>query len=438
MRSIVSLTIAASLAAGVVAQPHNHRHRHVKKDTASPVEKRDPDVVVVYESGPTVTAYELGGKVISEDEAKQGINNGLFVVVGETTPSSTPLPPASTSKAPKPSSSQDAQFFEAKVAKTTSTSTTPTPTPPPTPTPSSSSQAPPASTSSASKGGSSSSGGSGVNAEFPSGELDCSTFPSDYGAVPVDYLGTNGWTGIQRTPNYSIGDLAISFIETAVSGDGGCTKNSFCSYSCPVGYQKTQWPSAQGSTKQSVGGLYCNAQGKLELTRTSKKTLCEKGAGGVYVQNDLKKSSCVCRTDYPGNEAMVIATVPEPGQKLELTNPYSPDYYVWNNSPTTAQYYVNNQGVAVEDACVWKSATDPLAAGNWAPVNIGVGKSADGNTYLSIFNNAPTSTAKLDFNIEITGDVNSKCALVDGSYTGGGTGCTTAMSGDGTAIIRFY
>ncbi|KAL0939378.1 beta-glucosidase [Colletotrichum truncatum] len=434
MRSIVHLTIAASLAAGVVAQPHqHHRHLHVKKDAASPVEKREPDLVVVYEAGPTVTAYELGGKVITEDEAKKGIEDGLFVVVGETKPTPTPLPSPSTSKAPKPSTSKDAQFFEAKVAKT---STTPTPTPTPTPEPTTSSSSSQAPSSTPSSGGSG--GAKGLTAEFPSGEIDCSEFPSDYGAVPVSYLGTGGWTGVQRTPNYNIGDAAISFIETAVSGDGGCTKNSFCSYSCPVGYQKTQWPSAQGSTKQSIGGLYCNSKGKLELTRESKKTLCEQGAGGVFVQNDLEKQSCVCRTDYPGNEAMVIATVPEPGQQLALTNPYSPDYYVWNDSPTTAQYYVNKLGLSVEDACVWKSSKDPLGAGNWAPINIGVGKSADGNTYLSIFNNAPTSTAKLDFNIEIIGDVNSKCALIDGSFTGGGTGCTTAISGSGKAVFRFY
>ncbi|KXH60020.1 beta-glucosidase, partial [Colletotrichum salicis] len=127
MRSMINLAIAASLAAGVVAQPHNHRHRHVKKDTA--LDQRD--VVVVYESGPTVVAYELGGKPISEEEAKQGIADGLFVVVGETVPSSTPLPSASTSTAPTPSVSKDAQFFEAKVNKP-STSSTPTPTPTPT------------------------------------------------------------------------------------------------------------------------------------------------------------------------------------------------------------------------------------------------------------------------------------------------------------------
>ncbi|KDN61663.1 putative beta-glucosidase [Colletotrichum sublineola] len=428
MRSI-TIAIAASLAAGVVAQPHNHRHRHVKKDAASPIDERD--VVIVYENGPTVTTYELGGKAISEEEAKKGIEDGLYVVVGETTPTSSPLPPASTSKSPQPSPSKDAQFFEAKVEKST-TSSTPSPTPTPTPAPSSSSSAP-----TPAKSPTGGSGGSGVNSEFPSGTIPCSHFPSEYGAVPVDYLGTNGWTSIQRTPDYSFGDAAIAFIETAISGDGGCTKKSFCSYSCGVGYQKTQWPSAQGATKQSIGGLYCNSDGFLELSRPEKKTLCEQGAGGVTVQNDLDQQVSVCRTDYPGSESMVIATVPQPGQSLALTNPLSSDYYVWNNSPTTAQYYVNKAGYGPEDSCVWKSAKDPLGAGNWAPINVGTGKSSDGNTYISIFNNAPTSTDKLDFNVEIIGG-NSKCALIDGSYTGGGTGCTTAISGNQKAIVRFF
>ncbi|KAG7102081.1 secreted beta-glucosidase SUN4 like protein [Verticillium longisporum] len=123
---------------------------------------------------------------------------------------------------------------------------------------------------------------------------------------------------------------------------------------------------------------------------------------------------------------MVIPTIPQPGEKVALTNPSANDYYVWNNLPTTAQYYVNKKGLPVEDACTWNSPVDPKGAGNWAPINIGTGKAADGNTYISIFPNLPTSTAQLDFNIEIIGDVNTKCALIDGQYTGGGsTGCTS-------------
>ncbi|KAM0329792.1 hypothetical protein ACHAQA_003956 [Verticillium albo-atrum] len=439
MKSITHLAFAATLAVTVAAQPHHQHQQLHKKHVASPVEKREPDPVVVYEVGPTVTLYELGGKQVSAEEAKEGIEDGLFVVIGESKPSYTPPPPPpppSTSEAPLETAVIAAQFFESKELSTS----TPEPTPEPTPT--TSSVAPPPTTTAVkvdnSNKGSSSKGGQGIDSKFESGKVKCSQFPSDYGALAIDYLGTDGWTGIQKVPKYTVGDTSIGYIETAVKE--GCTPGSFCSYACPVGYQKTQWPSAQGDTLQSIGGLYCNDEGYLELSRPEHDTLCEKGAGGVWIQNDLDDISCVCRTDYPGSESMVIPTIPQPGEKVALTNPSADDYYVWNNLPTTAQYYVNKKGYSVEDACTWNSPLDPKGAGNWAPINVGTGKAADGNTYISIFPNLPTSTAELDFNIEIIGDVNSKCALINGQYTGGGsTGCTTTLaSTKGEAIIRFY
>ncbi|KAG7144988.1 Secreted beta-glucosidase sun1 like protein [Verticillium longisporum] len=441
MKSIVHLTFAATLAATVAAQPqHHHQHQQLhKKHIASPVEKREPDAVTVYKVGPTVTLYELAGEHVAAEKAKEGIEDGLFVVVGESKPEYTPPPPPppppSTSEVPTPTPVMAAQFFESKELSTS----TPLPETTPEPTPTTSSVAPPPTTTAVKVDkGSSSSGGQGINSKFDSGKVKCSHFPSDYGALAVDYLGTDGWIGVQKVPKYSVGDASISYIETAVNE--GCTPGSFCSYACPVGYQKTQWPSAQGDTLQSIGGLYCNADGYLELSRPEYDTLCEKGAGGVWIQNDLDETSCVCRTDYPGTESMVIPTIPQPGEKVALTNPSANDYYVWNNLPTTAQYYVNKKGLPVEDACTWNSPVDPKGAGNWAPINIGTGKAADGNTYISIFPNLPTSTAQLDFNIEIIGDVNTKCALIDGQYTGGGsTGCTTTLAGTkGEAIIRFY
>ncbi|KAL2756835.1 hypothetical protein ACRALDRAFT_2026821 [Sodiomyces alcalophilus JCM 7366] len=433
MKSITHLALAASLVASVAAHQHNH-HRLHRKFVASPVEKRAPDAVTVYEAGPTVTHYELAGQKLSEEEAKEGIADGLFVVVGESTPTFTP-PPAPSSTAPVQSVAA-AQFFESKESSSSSSST---PAPSPTPSPSTTSEAPPpAETTSSRPSSGGGSGGTGLNAKFPSGKVKCSELPTDYGVRPLNWLNIGGWAGIQKVPKYSPGDVSISYIETGI--DGGCEPGAFCSYACPVGYQKTQWPKAQGSTLQSIGGLWCNADGYLELTRPEKETLCEEGAGGVWVKNDLNEIAAVCQTDYPGHESMVIPTIPQPGEKLPLTNPYAPDYYVWDGLPTSAQYYVNKKGYKVEDACVWDSAIDPEGAGNWAPINIGTGKAADGNTYISIFPNAPTSTAKLDFNIEIIGDVNSKCALVNGVYTGGSSsGCTTTLAnGAGEAIIRFY
>ncbi|PKS06581.1 hypothetical protein jhhlp_007329 [Lomentospora prolificans] len=408
MKSLITFALAASLAVEAVAQPHHdHRgiHRSLKRRAASKV-RREPAVVTEWVASSTETVYKLDGETISKEEADKGLKNGDLVIIGETTPKIEP--------------EQGAQFYE-KKPETTSTPT-PTPTPEPTPEPSQSS----------------SSGGKGLTAEFPSGTIPCSQFPSDYGAIPISYLGTGGWTGIQRCPSYKSGDSSISYIETGIKGDG-CVSGAFCSYACPPGYQKTQWPKAQGSTLQSIGGLYCNSDGYLELTRANHPTLCEEGAGGVFIQNDLDQVVSTCRTDYPGTEAMVIPTVLNPGEKQPLTNPSSSSYYVWNDMPTTAQYYVNKKGVSVEDGCVWDSSSNHDERGNWAPVNIGTGKSSDGITYLSIFPNSPTTSAKLDFNIEITGDVSIKCKLVNGAYTNGNSaGCTTAIRDGGVAIIRYY
>jgi SUN family beta-glucosidase len=201
-----------------------------------------------------------------------------------------------------------------------------------------------------------------------------------------------------------------------------------CTYACPPGYQPSQWPKAQGSTKESIGGLFCNSDGYLELTRDSSKVLCEKGEGGVSIKNELSKVVATCRTVYPGTEAMVIPATANPGETVELCNPLQTEF-MWDNLPTSAQYYVNKAGYSTEEACVWDSETDPEGAGNWSPMILGVGKAANGITYLSIFLNLPTSTAKLNFNIEIEGDITSECSYIDGKFSGGSSnGCTVSDS----------
>ncbi|ETS87973.1 hypothetical protein PFICI_01801 [Pestalotiopsis fici W106-1] len=423
--TIMNLAFAASIAA---AQPHNHGHGHFHQKKGTPVEKRDADVVTTVVPA-TMTAYILGDQEVSADEAKAGIENGLYVVVGETTPTYTPEVVSSTLKV-------DAAFFQKTSASSSSTSTS-----------SSSSSSTSTSTSSAvtstyaaatTTKSSSSSTATGVTADFPDGELDCSTFPSDYGAVAVDWLGTAGWSSIQQVPGFDFSlDSVISYIVAGVSGDS-CTEGSFCSYACPDGYVKSQWPTAQGSTGQSVGGLYCNSDGKLQLTRSEYSTLCQPGCGGVSIVNNLSSDgAAVCRTDYPGSESMVIPLWTEPGNTYTLTNIESSSYYVWQGSSTTLQYYINPKGVALEDACVWDSTTNPDSAGNWAPINVGVGKNSAGMTYLSIFNNSPTSTATLDFDVVISGDISGECYYKSGSYPDGDTGCTVAISDGGSATITF-
>lgn len=437
-------------AALVAAQPHNHAHKHAARH-GSPLDRRDDGVTTTTVPGPVTTVYELDGKDVPWTEVEQGLANGRFVLVGETisnvvAPSTTSSSSSSSSTSTvsiSSSSSQAAQFLQKTSTSTTPTSTyvppttSTTPTPTPTPTPSSTKEAVvestsvavPSSSSSPSSG--SSSGGSGVDREFPSGQIDCSDFPSDYGAVPANWLGLNGYTGVQMVPGFAgLAAAAISYIETAISGThNACGPNSFCSYACPAGYQKSQWPTAQGSTGQSIGGLFCNSHGKLELSRPSYKTLCQEGAGGVEVQNKLSSNVAICRTDYPGTESETVALDLTPGSTQPICNPDASTYYTWEGSSTSAQYYINPAGVSKEDACQW--GTKGSNAGNWAPTNMGVGKNAAGETFISLFQNAPTNPdGKLNFNIDITGGVSGKCQYKNGKYYSNGvesaTGCTVS------------
>ncbi|KAK3722549.1 Sperm-associated antigen 4 protein, partial [Vermiconidia calcicola] len=282
--------------------------------------------------------------------------------------------------------------------------------------------------------------GSGVDSEFPDGELSCDNFPSEYGAVSVDWIGLGGWTGVQK-PGSSSGGYGD--ILTVTSG-GGCTEGAFCSYACPPGYQKAQWPETQGVTGQSVGGVLCEG-GKLRLTNHAlSNKLCIPGASQVdiRVRNDMGDHVAVCRTDYPGTEGETVPLSAQPGSENPLTCPDAEAYYMWQGSHTSAQYYVNPAGVSVEDGCQWGSPENPW--GNYAPLNLGVGYS-NGAAWLSIFQNAPTTDVKLDFSVEIKGDgVSGTCRYSNGQYCGGAnyddcsstTGCTVSIS-EGTATFVF-
>lgn len=427
---IALLGAAATLA---VAQPqHNHARLHGKRGT--PVEVRQA-TYTEYVAGPVEIVYELNGKIISAEEVQAGIKSGKYIIVGDSIQSAAPAPSTSVA-APTPSSIAAATPTPIKAAVFAEK-----PSSSPQPPPSSSTAAKSSSTKGSSPTPSASSGSSGgsgdVTSEFPSGTIPCSTFPSAYGAVAADWLNLGGWTGIQKTPGYSIGAASISEIETAVSG--GCVPNSFCSYACPAGYQKSQWPSAQGATGQSIGGLYCNSNGMLELSRPAYKTICQSGAGGVTVKNTLSKNVAICRTDYPGTESETIPLNCAPGSTNPLTNPLASDYYVWEGAATSAQYYINPAGASVADACQWGTAGSNM--GNWAPVNVGVGTTGAG-TFISIFPNAPTNPdGTLDFTITITGDVSGKCEYKGGKYYNNGvvspTGCTTGVTAGGSAVFEF-
>lgn len=418
--SLVLLSAAAVVSA---AQPHRHGHQHLHKRSPA----ADPDYVMV--PGPTEVVYVLNGQPISESEVQEGIKNGTLVfaqngqlssAAPETVAPQTQAP--SSTQAPASSSSPTSEAAKAYEPSISLPFTAPSAS----------------SVSIPSYGGSSDSGNwgsdaTGLDSEFPDGEISCSTFPSEYGAVPVEWTGLGGWTGIQ-SPGSS-GLSGYSNIMTVTSG-GSCTEGSYCSYACPPGYQKTQWPTTQGSTGQSVGGLKCSG-GKLTLTNPAlSNKLCMTGASGVQVlvQNKMSENVAVCRTDYPGTESETVpVNVPADGSS-NLTCPDASNYYTWQGASTSAQYYVNPAGVSVSTACQWGDSSNPW--GNYAPLNLGVGYS-NGAAWLSIFQNSPTTDAKLQFSVEIQGDgISGTCRYSNGQYCGGAdydscsptTGCTVSSA----------
>ncbi|KAI5289992.1 Secreted beta-glucosidase sun1 [Ascosphaera acerosa] len=434
---------ALVVAAGVVAsaQPHGHRHAHHARDTTG-------------SSGP-IYAYKLDDRVITEAEACQGIRDGTLVWAAGAAPPADVcdrlVGPAShsTPAAQQAASATQAEEFFAAPETTVLSVSTPVPTaasstssPAAEPTTSSSpstSSSSSAQTPSSTPHGKSSSGSSifhatGLDAEFPDGEIDCDTFPSEYGAIALDYLNLGGWSGIQ---DVTIGNGVVNHIVTGISGP--CKEGSMCSYSCPPGYQKSQWPATQGATGQSVGGLHCK-NGKLHLTNPDlSKSLCIKGTGGVFIKNKLDDNVAVCRTDYPGTEAETVPLLATPSGTEELTCPDEATYYRWDGKATSAQYYVNPKGVSIEEGCVWGDGSKQV--GNWAPVNLGVGY-ASGATWISIMANRPTTEPDLDFKIKIEGDnLSGECYFEDGKFYLNGkemdNGCTVSFS-EGEAYYVFY
>ncbi|CAI1554076.1 hypothetical protein SEUBUCD646_0K02590 [Saccharomyces eubayanus] len=269
---------------------------------------------------------------------------------------------------------------------------------------------------------SSSSSSSVGSADFEDGTISCSDFPSAHGALSLDWVGLGGWASIMDLD----GNTATS-----------CQDGFYCSYACSPGSAKTQWPSEQPTDGRSVGGLYCK-NGKLYRSNTNTNSLCEEGQGSAQAVNQVSGSIAICGTDYPGSENMVVPTVVGAGSTEPINVIKEDSYYQWQGKKTSAQYYVNNAGVSVEDGCIW--GTDGSGVGNWAPVVLGAGYT-NGITYLSIIPN-PNNKEAPNFNVKIEATsgstINGACSYENGVYTGSGSdGCTVSVT-SGSANFVFY
>jgi hypothetical protein len=328
------VVILTAVVANALAQPHHHAHRH------NQVVKRGPSETGVYVPAPiaTVVVYELNGHSIGEDEVRQGITNGTLawgddgvlstsVAVSAAKPTLPPKPAADQENKPppvdKPSVNQPSAQPPAKTPELKAPSKEPkskaqskapeskapeskapeskAPAPMLAPQPDNSRLSAPKDYSPIDKDGHC----ADCDIEFRNNFYPCSRFPTGYGAISLGNEGLGGWSGIQDPKER--GAAGYDDIRTTVKGscdDGACcTKGAFCSYACPNPYLKMSFPKKQGRTGQSVGGLYCNNNGRLEMADGSlSKTLCGKGSSHfkVKVQNKLSKSVSICRTDYPG------------------------------------------------------------------------------------------------------------------------------------------
>ncbi|KAF2865523.1 hypothetical protein BDV95DRAFT_652392 [Massariosphaeria phaeospora] len=435
MKLLTQLLIAAATSQAL-AKPHQHgqRHgRHAAKREASPAEALVAAAVV------TETAYILNGRIISEHDVHEGIKNGTLewgpdgglsssAVLQVAAPTAVPvLEHKPEALAQKQEAAQVEQAHTPAVADSPSPSTSP-----------STKESEP----------SQPSGGHGdcpdCDKEFPNGELSCDKFPKGYGAVPIGHESLGGWSGVQIAGTVSgagMNDIKTQTKNTCANGPC-CVPGAFCSYACPNPYLKMSWPKLQGETGQSVGGLKCNNDGKLEMADGSiAKTLCGKAGSGttVKVENKLSQSVSICRTDYPGTESETMPFTLKPGETGELASPNLSKYYQWQGKATSAHYYINPQGVPEKEACTWSD--ESRAVGNWAPVIFGTsfddlkpGQERYG--YSGIKQNELRMTDKLNFAITFTGEGirspctwdNKKNVFCEGKDCGEFKGCTVSLA----------
>jgi len=391
--AIAFSTFAAASPSGLHKRGLRHQHRHAHADHH--IEKRDRTAIVTVTR--TTKVWDDGTPWSEETPVAKAAD----VKSPEATPTKAPVkeakPEEKKKEEPKPSSPDAPAPAKTEAPK----------------------PKPPVSSNPVAKG---------IDADFPDGKLGCDEFPSDYGAIKIGEVDglTGGWTSLQKTAG--IGGAAPS-----------CSEGILCSYACPPGYSKAQWPSFQPASGESHGGILCK-DGKLHLTHESNKKLCQKGHGGVKVVNKTGKKIAICRTDYPGSEDMNVPLDAGNGEPVELTVPEASNSYQWRGMKTSAQYYVQPAGLSVEEGCQWHK--EGSGKGNWTPMIFGAGHS-ESMTWISIAQNQ-LNGGKLNYNVRIVpvgnAQLNGNCKYEDGAFTGAGNakdGCTAALK-SGEAVFELY
>jgi hypothetical protein len=93
-----------------------------------------------------------------------------------------------------------------------------------------------------------------------------------------------------------------------------------------------------------------------------------------------------------------------PGKTSFVANPDQLKYFFWKGQKTSAQYYVNKQGVSENEACTWGEILK--GKGNWAPAVFGT--SFDDGTmhqgFASLKQNELCKKERLGYDITFVGD----------------------------------
>jgi hypothetical protein len=297
------LVAAAAFSSATLASKHGHAHQQVHRAHARELAKKD---IVQETIEVTVTECWLDDSVISPAECDQGVRNGTLKFIDEgyndNPPPLTTFSTITATATPAAVATPKTPYQGQPTTPSPEDQSTTLPTED-MPAPAAAEPAPATNNTGSPAAWASGSALSDVSKEFPDGQLDCTQFPSEYGAIPLDWLELGGWASVQK-PNQDLttGYNDILTVTKAQCKDSTCClEGSFCSYACPVGYLKYQWPTKQGATGQSIGGLYCQ-NGKLHLTNPGVKTLCAEGSTDVKVnvRNTLSQNVAICRTNYPG------------------------------------------------------------------------------------------------------------------------------------------
>jgi len=105
-----------------------------------------------------------------------------------------------------------------------------------------------------------------------------------------------------------------------------------------------------------------------------------------------------------GTESMTFPVTVGPGETGFLANPDQQKYFFWKGMKTSAQYYVNKQGVPENEACTW--GTPMGGKGNWAPAVFGTSFD-DGplqQGFSSLKQNELCKKERLGYDITFVGD----------------------------------